>query len=162
MHIDKCYPGQASRSQTYEDFNLILGALDNVARHALEHADLADDLLAQEVADLDIIAVHVHVDGEMGVHGLESVPVALFNGKRQTCLEIGSVPVVLQNRKDYDKGLYPWPCKAKINSIQCLRIVQQLIWGPRLRWQINKFLAAVITLQPASSPGSVGGSRHCS
>lgn len=70
-------------TRTYKDFNLVLGALDNVARHALEHANLADNLLAQEVADLDIVAVHVNVDGEMGVHGLESVPVALHSRKKR-------------------------------------------------------------------------------
>ena len=67
-------PGAA----TYVDLDLILGASDDAALDTGEHLDLADNLLAQEVADLNIgVVVHGDVDGEMGVHGLQAVLVAL-------------------------------------------------------------------------------------
>lgn len=73
------------KKKTYVDFDLILGTLDDAALDTGQHLDLANNLLAQEVANLDVdVAVDIDVDGEMRVHGLQLVLVALFADKEKT------------------------------------------------------------------------------
>ena len=65
------------------DDELVLLLLGVLALDALGHADAADELLAEEVADLDEGAAlgDGAVDGEMGVDGAHLVLVALEKRK---------------------------------------------------------------------------------